>query len=258
LRRVRQPWFDPDVRWAQAWDIWLIFLFLGAMVPWRGRVRLQELLARGEVCSRERVRLYLSTMGFQWAATGFVAWRAWAHGFTLGDLAMVRPGVGMLLASSAGAVAIGIFQWFNLRRVAKSGGRGDQMRRVAKAILPQSQVELVAFLGLAVTAAICEEFLYRGFSMAVLFRLNLPAFLVVLISSVLFGLAHLYQGRGGLVATMILGLAFGTLRMMTASLLPPIFCHSAVDIVAGIAGPRFLLRVDKDDMPVTTVQSITY
>lgn len=244
--------------WARAWDISLIFLFLGVIVPWRGRVRLQELLARGDVTSRERVWLYLSTIGFQWLATGIVAWRAWAHGFRLRDLGIVPPGLGMLSAALAGAVAIGTFQWFNLRRVGKSGGRGDRMRRMARAILPQSKVEAVAFLGLAITAGVCEEFLYRGFAMAVFLRAGLPAALVVLISSALFGLAHLYQGRGGLVATMILGIVFGTLRMLASSLIPPIFCHSVVDIVAGIAGPRFLLGADPRDAQITAVQSITY
>jgi membrane protease YdiL (CAAX protease family) len=94
---------------------------------------------------------------------------------------------------------------------------------------------------LAVTAGLCEEFLYRGFAMAVIRRAGLPTAVVVLLSSILFGLAHLYQGRGGFVSTMVLGLLFGFARTALGSLLPVVVWHMGVDVVAGIAGPRYLL-----------------
>jgi uncharacterized protein len=245
------------VPWLRAWDIWLIFFLLGVIVPWRGRVRLKELLARGEVCSRERMGLYLSTMGFQWLAAGIVGWRAWAHGFGWRELAIVRPSIPMLAGAAFGSIAIGTFQWFNLRRVGGSGSRGDRMRQMGRGLLPQSRAERVTFLGLALTAGLCEEFLYRGFTIAVFVRLGLSGFLGVLLSSILFGLAHLYQGRGGLIGTMILGLLFGTLRVLTGTLIAPIFCHSAVDVVAGIAGPRFLLAAEPGASKAKPLQSAT-
>lgn len=97
------------------------------------------------------------------------------------------------------------------------------------------------FLALAATAGLCEEFLYRGFAMAALTRAGLPAWGVVLLSSVLFGLAHLYQGRGGLLSTLVIGTVFGTARIAYDGLLPAIVWHFAVDAVAGLAGPRYLL-----------------
>jgi membrane protease YdiL (CAAX protease family) len=246
------------VAWAHSWDIWLIFLVLGVIVPWRGRVRLRELLSRPQVSSQDRVSLYFSTILFQWVAAGVAGWRAWAHGFSLKDLAIVSPTAGIVAASLAGAAAIGAFQWFSLRRVGASRARGEAVRGLARTILPQSRPELVRFLGLAMTAGICEEFLYRGFAMAVFLRAGLPTSVAVLLSSVLFGLAHLYQGRGGLLATMILGLAFGMLRVASASLIPVVFCHTAVDVVAGIAGPRFLVGLDSRNSNVNGSQSISY
>jgi membrane protease YdiL (CAAX protease family) len=228
------------VTWASSWDIWLIFLFLGVVVPWRGRIRLQELLARPEVSSRERISLYLSTILFQWLATGIAAWRAWSHGFRLGEMGIARPSWTMIVGTVVGAGALGVLQWFNLRRAARSGPRGESFRRLGRVILPHSTPELVAFLGLAVTAGICEEFLYRGFAILVFLRLGWPDWLVVLASAALFGFAHLYQGRGGLIGTMILGLVFGMLRIVTGNLVPAVFCHGAVDIAAGVAAPHLL------------------
>jgi membrane protease YdiL (CAAX protease family) len=67
-------------------------------------------------------------------------------------------------------------------------------------------------------------------------------FMVVLLSSILFGLAHLYQGRAGLVSTTVLGLLFGTSRAALGSLLPVVVWHAGVDVVAGIAGPMYLIK----------------
>jgi membrane protease YdiL (CAAX protease family) len=116
------------------------------------------------------------------------------------------------------------------------------LQALAERILPQSTKERVAFFALAVTAGICEEFLYRGFAMAAFTRAGMPAWTVVVLSSILFGLAHLYQGRGGLVGTMLLGLLFGTVRITLGSLVPVMGWHAAVDVVAGVAGPRYLIH----------------
>jgi hypothetical protein len=59
----------------------------------------------------------------------------------------------------------------------------------------------------------------------------------------MFGLAHLYQGKGGSLGTGILGTLFALVRIIYSSLLPAVVWHSVLDIVAGVAGSRFLLKV---------------
>jgi membrane protease YdiL (CAAX protease family) len=113
---------------------------------------------------------------------------------------------------------------------------------LAERILPQSRQELAPFLALAMTAGVCEEILYRGFAMAALTRAGLPLWSVVLLSSILFGLAHLYQGRGGLLSTLVIGTVFGTARIAYDGLFPVMLWHFTVDAVAGVAGPKYLVR----------------
>jgi membrane protease YdiL (CAAX protease family) len=224
------------------WDIWLIFFVLGLILPWRGRVRTKKLLAMPQVSSTERLALYASTIAFQWFAVAVVAWRAWAHRFTASQLGLtVHDKTRIVVASIVGTATIAALQWLNLRRVGRIPveARGS-IQALAERILPQSTVELLPYLALAITAGLCEEFLYRGFAMAVLVHVGLQAWSVVLISSVLFGLAHSYQGRGGIVMTLIIGTILGTSRIAYDSLLPAIFWHSAVDVIAGTAGPRYL------------------
>ena len=226
------------------WDIWLIFFVLAVILPWRGRVRMRKLLAMPQVSTVERLVLYASTIAFQWVAVALVAWRAWAHGFTAAQLGLtIHDRSRILVASIVGAATIAALQWLNLRRVGRVPieARGA-LQAIAERILPQSTVELLPFLALAITAGLCEEFLYRGFAMAVLVHVGLQAWVIVVISSALFGLAHSYQGRGGMVMTLLIGLILGTSRFAFDSLVPAIFWHSAVDVVAGTAGPRYLVR----------------
>src|SRR5216684_7561826 len=224
------------------WDFWLIFFVLGVILPWRGRMRMKKLLAVPQVSTTERLVLYASTIAFQWVAVAVVAWRAWAHGFTASQLGLtIHDRSRILLAAVIGALIIAALQWLNLRRVGKLPveARGA-LQPLAERILPQSTVELLPYLALAITAGLCEEFLYRGFAMAVLVQAGLRAWAVVLISSVLFGLAHSYQGRGGIAMTLLIGTILGTSRIAYDCLVPAVFWHSAVDVVAGTAGPRYL------------------
>jgi membrane protease YdiL (CAAX protease family) len=101
-------------------------------------------------------------------------------------------------------------------------------------------VEFPPYLALAITAGLCEEFLYRGFAMAALSQAGLNTWQVVLVSSILFGLAHSYQGRGGILMTFVAGLVLGASRLAYNSLVPAIFWHTGVDIIAGVAGRRYL------------------
>jgi membrane protease YdiL (CAAX protease family) len=226
------------------WDVWLIFFVLGVIVPWRGRYRLRELLAKPAGGSAERVSLYLSTIVFQWLTVGVVSWRAWVHGFSANQLGLVaRNAWSVGITAILGAALLAIFQWCNLRRMGHMPEKTrEKLQALAERILPQSTAERFPFFALAVTAGVCEEFLYRGFAIAAFTRAGLPLWSVVVLSSVLFGLAHLYQGRGGLVGTMLLGLFFGVARITFGSLVPVMAWHISVDIVAGLAGPLYLIN----------------
>ena len=226
------------------WDFWLIFLALGVLLPWRGRARMKKLLAMPHVCLMERLVLYASTIAFQWLSVAIVGWRVWAHGYTAQQLGLVLHNRTKLVSAGiVGAALIATLQWLNLRRVSRipRESRGP-LQAIAERILPQTAVELPPYFALAITAGLCEEFLYRGFAMAALTQAGLSASLVVLVSSILFGLAHSYQGRGGIVMTFVVGLALAVSRLTYNSLVPAIFWHSAIDIVAGVAGRHYLKR----------------
>jgi membrane protease YdiL (CAAX protease family) len=99
-------------------------------------------------------------------------------------------------------------------------------------VLPLTGVERTWWVFVALTAGICEEILYRGFLihyfLAAPFHAGLTA--AVIISALIFGLAHLYQGIAGVISTAILGLLFSAIFLMTGNLLLPMILHALIDL----------------------------
>jgi len=225
------------------WDFWLIFLFLGVVLPWRGRQRVRQLMAIPEVTGRDRIRLYISTILFQWALTAIVGWRALARGLNWHQLGLTRGFTpSMVLIAVVGAALIAVAHWMNLRRMAHSNHPGvESLRALGSRLFPRQAAEFIFYILLALTAGICEEFIFRGFMIAALFRADLSTSLVVVISSLMFGVAHLYQGKGGSVGTALLGMLFAATRIAYGSLLPVVLWHAVLDIVAGVAGSKYFV-----------------
>ncbi len=225
------------------WDFWVIVVFLGVVIPWRGHTRLKKLLALPAVDTREKLALYAATIGFQWALCGVVAWRSIAHGLTAQELGLGFVGwIGNVSAGLAGAILVGGLQWLNLRRIGRMDGAAPELlRKLASRLLPVTLIEYLPYSALAVTAGICEEFIYRGFLLAALFRAGLPVWAAVVLTSALFGLAHAYQGRAGILSTGIFGVVLALGRLAFGSLVPVMMWHAGLDLAAGIAGPRYLL-----------------
>ena len=239
MRGERRKWFYREM----PWDFWLIVLFLGVVIPWRGHARLKKLLAMPSVDTKEKLAVYAATIGFQWALAALVAWRALERRLSAEELGLSsRPLLPVLTAGVIGAVLVGGLQWLNLRRIGKmEGPTADLLRKLASRLLPVNWLEYLPYSALAITAGVCEEFLYRGFVMGALGRLVLPVWAVVALTSILFGLAHAYQGKGGIVSTGLFGVVLALGRLWFGSLLPVMMWHASLDLVAGRAAPKFLL-----------------
>jgi membrane protease YdiL (CAAX protease family) len=122
---------------------------------------------------------------------------------------------------------------------ARRSGEGRHARppgHAALAVLPRTAGERRLFTVVGVTAGVCEEWLYRGFFIAVVAAIGggLPSGVLVLGAAVAFGLAHAYQGRTGIVSTGLLGGGMAAMYLQTGSLLLPVVLHALIDL-------RFLL-----------------
>ena len=207
-------------------------------------MRMRQLLARAQLTTADRLTLYLSTIAFQWFAAGVVAWRAHARGLTAGELGLTLVREERILVAASGlAIVLALGQIVSLRYAVRlPPERQGFLQQMAAKILPQNLVESLAFVALVPTVAVCEEFLYRGFIFTVLERASSSAGIAAAGSSVLFALAHLYQGKRGMRTTFLVGLLFAVSRIWTGSIAPAVGAHLVVDLVAGLGAPRWFRR----------------
>lgn len=105
--------------------------------------------------------------------------------------------------------------------------------------LPATHTERRWWVLVCITAGVCEETLFRGFMLHYLhvlpWTLNLT--LALLISSVIFGLNHLYEGIHGVIGSALAGFLFGLLFLLGGNLLLPIIVHALVDLRALVILP---------------------
>ncbi len=108
----------------------------------------------------------------------------------------------------------------------------QRMLDPVSALLPSTRRERWYFAVMAVTAGICEEVLFRGFLIFYLSEIfpGLPITAAVIVSSIAFGLAHVYQGIGGVLGTGAFGLGMAVLYVWSGSLILPIILHALLDL----------------------------
>jgi uncharacterized protein len=227
------------------WDFALILIFLGVAVPWLGRRRVRQLMTVPQTTKKDRLVLYASTCAFQWFIATMILWRARAYGTTISQLGVAIPNI-LIVAVTAVILASVVFanQIFSLRRLA---GRPTEIRgaipQFALKIFPQDNQERIAFFALVATVAVCEEFIYRGFVQNVFEKWSGGYAVAGIVgSAVMFGMAHLYQGRRGLISTFVIGLIFSGVCFGTGSLVPALAAHFVADLTAGFLAPKAILK----------------
>lgn len=101
-----------------------------------------------------------------------------------------------------------------------------------KWLFPITQKEKRVWSLVSISAGITEEILYRGYlfyALAIVFPI-LSLFDILLITTLIFGIGHIYQGKEAIKST-ILGLVFGIFYIVFDSVIPIIIAHIAQDLV---------------------------
>jgi uncharacterized protein len=222
------------------WDFALILLFLGVAVPVLGRRRVRQLMQMPSTTKMDRISLYASTLAFQWIAAGVILWRANAQQIHASQLGLAIPNVALAVSVTVVLSALILLnQIFGLRRlVAQPAKVQGILPQLALKLFPQDDVERLAFFALVTTVALCEELIYRGFVQRVFQDWSRDSVVAAVVgSAVFFALAHLYQGRRGLISTLTIGLLFSAVRAWTGSILPCVVAHFVADITVGMLAP---------------------
>ena len=199
-------------------------------------------------------REYFWTIAMEWGLTlALVAWWQWA--------ARPLPALGVVLPEGTGAwwtllVCTGGIGFYaqQARTVAASPDARASLRKQlatqpnVRMILPATVRDARVFMGVAITAGICEEVLYRGYLLWYLQSIGLGRGAVV-VAIVAFGLAHAFQGIRGSVGAGVMGAIAMGLYLLTGSLVAPIVLHATVDLANGLMAYRVLQQVPSEREP---------
>ncbi len=108
---------------------------------------------------------------------------------------------------------------------------GVNLAVVAQA-LPETWWRWPVLIGAALQNAIVEEVLVVGFLMRRLTQIGWSAPAVIATSALVRGSYHLYQGIGGMLGNIAMGVLFAWLYQRWGRVLPLVVAHALIDIVA--------------------------
>jgi len=210
------------------------YLVLGE--PFVGWVLHRRFEAAVGVAPGARRWLYRRLLILEWGLVVLViAVSAVAPGINWAELGVRWPDrVGLLTVLTVLVVILATVLSVRALRtgVLRDAGTESMALRSVGSLLPRTGSERRLFSGVAVTAGIAEEVVYRGFGIAVLAAASpeLPWWGVVAVAGAAFGIAHAYQGFAGILTTGLLGCVLAAVYLDTGSLLVPVLLHSMIDL----------------------------
>jgi membrane protease YdiL (CAAX protease family) len=117
--------------------------------------------------------------------------------------------------------------------IGHSGLAGTSTAKTVDSLLPRSLPEILLWIGVSITAGVCEEMAFRGFLQRQLHALSGSIVVAVLGQGVVFGLFHAYQGWQNVAVISVLGALYGALAAWRGNLRVNIITHAWGDVWSG-------------------------
>jgi hypothetical protein len=184
--------------------------------------------------SPHRLLLYVTTMAWEWLVFGYVYWGLRRRGKSFRNIAGDRwKGASSFFRDVAIAFGFWIAALVVLSLVAHAV-HATGMAEAAHLLAPQGILESIFWVALSVTAGICEETIFRGYLQRQFVAWTRSAPVGVILSAVLFGAGHIYQGTKATVVIAVYGLLFGILAEARQNLRPGMMTHAWHDAITGL------------------------
>jgi membrane protease YdiL (CAAX protease family) len=208
----------------------VLLVVLGAV----GAVGYFSVHRQDAVSHARRLFFYVTTMAWEWLLVGYVYWGLRRRGKVIRNIAgRGWKSAGDFFIDIAIAFGFWIAAVFILSIVARSI-HATGMAEAARRLAPQDLLESVLWIALSVTAGICEEMIFRGYLQRQFVAWTRNAPVGVILSAVLFGAGHIYQGPKATVVIGVYGLMFGILAEARQNLRPGMMTHAWHDAITGL------------------------
>ena len=151
---------------------------------------------------------YSLTIAYEWILAGLALWGIHMRKVPLRQLlGERRPGARAWLtdigvALGYWAVAVIVLALLGNALVKISGSHIDPQKigDVTQKLAPVTGLEMLLFLVLSISAGICEELVFRGYLQQQFARMGRSVWAGVVLSALVFGGAHGYEGVAGMIA----------------------------------------------------------
>ena len=185
-----------------------------------------------------RLPQYFVTMTWEWILVGFV-WLGIRKRMRLRDLIGGRWDnwedffLDIVYAAAFWGCALFVLGASAKLMHLDQGGKMESMRRSLGFLTPGTKLELAVWFCVSTTAGICEEIIFRGYLQRQFAGITKSMLAGVLISALVFGASHGYEGLARMVLITIYGLMFGLLAWWRKSLRPGMIAHAWHDALSG-------------------------
>ncbi len=215
----------------------ILVLLLGLVLPFFSGVRGSEKLGNMHFNEHTRKSFYLSNSMVLWIITLIVMAIWYWNGRSFGLMGFRLPGPGWV--ATALTILMGLLY---IADVVYSMLSPDELLKTQEQwessvpFLPENYRELPAYTFMCLTAGVCEEIMYRGFLVNYFIDPMQGGFpwIAALFPSILFSIAHFYQGYKAMFKIFLLSLLFGLIFIFSKSLLFVVIIHFLIDLTGGI------------------------
>jgi hypothetical protein len=249
---------DPRQRRFAVAEIVIVFAITLGLSGFRSLVSLLDSLLRTQPLDKQHVALnvpqathsFLDLLGQLAGVVQLLGWAAlalyllWRNGILPRMIGLARRPQGTDWLRGVGLTALigipGLALYLGARAI---GANLD----VAPSTLDDTWWRIPVLVLSAIGNACAEEVLVVGYLLTMLRRLGWRENSSLLVAAVLRGSYHLYQGFGGFVGNVVMGLVFGRVWQRTNRLYPLIIAHTLLDVIsfvgyALLAGKLSFLR----------------
>jgi CAAX protease family protein len=195
---------------------------------------------------KSTLQIYAWNILALWSLAGVCVWITRMNYLTLNDLGE-RPGNAYRTLLISGILIAIVVLLIGAQKKQKKKESPEQLNNSldrVRRLLPKTSTERAVWVVVSISAGICEEVLYRGWLLSLFAATLGSVWLGLLISSIIFGFAHAYQGRPAILGTGVIGAVFGFLFIFSGSLIPGQVLHAAMDLNNGLALGKVAKRAE--------------
>ena len=182
----------------------------------------------------DHIRLYTLTLLFEWFIFTLVVLGVKRRGIPLAEILGRRWGSAREAVRDVGIAAAFWAVSLVILAVCAFLLGVQRMGPNVRFMLPRGPLELTLWMALSLSAGICEETVFRGFLQRqfIAWMKNTAAGIVV--SAVLFGAGHMYQGWRSAILIGLYGAMFGVLAHWRRNLRPGMMAHAWQDSFSAV------------------------